>query len=109
MREIAPDHSGLIFAARTTLPHFSVSSAISLPKSAGRAWERSPAKLRETCLQLRVGKSRIDLQVELVDDLDRRAARGADAVPSAGLVAWHKVTHRREIRQSLRAHAGGHC
>src|SRR5262249_28336557 len=29
------DHSALILAARITLPHFSVSSAISLPKSAG--------------------------------------------------------------------------
>src|SRR4051794_23766005 len=29
-------HSGLIFAARTTLPHFSVSSAMTLPKSAGK-------------------------------------------------------------------------
>src|ERR1700733_7283487 len=29
------DHSGLILAARTTLPHFSVSPAISLPNSAG--------------------------------------------------------------------------
>src|SRR5262245_63594978 len=29
------DHSGLMFAARITLPHFCVSSAMSLPKSAG--------------------------------------------------------------------------
>src|SRR5262249_61706636 len=29
------DHSGLILAARITLPHFSVSSAMSLPNSAG--------------------------------------------------------------------------
>src|SRR5262249_26054960 len=29
------DHSALILAARTTFAHFSVSSAISLPKSAG--------------------------------------------------------------------------
>src|SRR5262249_58285514 len=28
-------HSGLMLAARITLPHFSVSSAMSLPKSAG--------------------------------------------------------------------------
>ena len=30
-----PDHSALMLAARITLPHFSVSSASSLPKSAG--------------------------------------------------------------------------
>ena len=29
------DHSALMLAARMTLPHFSVSSAMSLPKSAG--------------------------------------------------------------------------
>src|SRR5262245_8553944 len=29
------DHSALMLAARITLPHFSVSSAMSLPKSAG--------------------------------------------------------------------------
>src|SRR5713101_1318290 len=29
-----PDHPGLMLAARITLPHFSVSSAMSLPKSA---------------------------------------------------------------------------
>jgi len=31
----SPDHSGLTLAARITLPHFSVSSAMSLAKSAG--------------------------------------------------------------------------
>src|SRR5262249_2902362 len=31
------DHSGLMLAARITLPHFSVSSAMSLPKSAGES------------------------------------------------------------------------
>src|SRR5712692_8712057 len=30
-----PDHTGLTLAARITLPHFSVSSAMSLPKWAG--------------------------------------------------------------------------
>src|SRR6516162_1055713 len=30
-----PDHSALMLAARITLAHFSVSSAMSLPKSAG--------------------------------------------------------------------------
>ena len=32
---LAPDHSALMLAARITLPHFSVSSAISFPKSPG--------------------------------------------------------------------------
>src|SRR5947209_271597 len=33
LRNIATVHSGLMLAARITLPHFSVSSAMSLPKS----------------------------------------------------------------------------
>jgi hypothetical protein len=36
MRVVA-GHSGLMFAARITLAHFSVSLAMSLPKSAGEA------------------------------------------------------------------------
>ena len=35
-------HSGLIFAARITLAHFSVSAAISLPKSAGEPTSTVP-------------------------------------------------------------------
>src|SRR5262245_27383298 len=56
------DHSGLILAARITLPHFMVSSAISLAKSAGepgstvaprlasRAWKLASARLALTCV-----------------------------------------------------------
>ena len=36
------DHSGLMLAARITLPHFSVSSAMSLPKSAGEPGSTVP-------------------------------------------------------------------
>src|SRR5262245_64689246 len=38
------DQSGLMFAARTTLPHFSVSSATSLPKSAGEPTSGVPPR-----------------------------------------------------------------
>ena len=37
-------HSGLMFAARITLRHFSVSSAINLPKSAGESASTSPPR-----------------------------------------------------------------
>src|SRR5262249_39749702 len=50
------DHSGFMLAARITLPHFSVSSAISLPKSAGApAWMRNP---RSSYLALISGRAR---------------------------------------------------
>src|SRR4051812_26080188 len=37
-------HPGLMLAARITLPHFSVSSAMSLPKSAGEPLSTVPPK-----------------------------------------------------------------
>src|SRR5215475_2485822 len=39
-----PDHSALMLVNFTTLPHFSVSSAISLPKSAGESASTSPPR-----------------------------------------------------------------
>src|SRR5215470_5324982 len=42
IRSLAQDHSGLMPANLTTLPHFSVSSAMSLPKSAGEPESGSP-------------------------------------------------------------------
>src|SRR5262249_33938806 len=51
-----PCQSALIPAARITLPHFSVSSAMSLPKSAGDpAWMRNP---RSSYLALISGRAR---------------------------------------------------
>src|SRR5262245_16653809 len=35
LRNISPDHSGLMLAARITLPHFAVSAARCFPKSDG--------------------------------------------------------------------------
>jgi hypothetical protein len=37
IESILPRHSALMLAARITLPHFSVLSAMSLPKSAGES------------------------------------------------------------------------
>ena len=46
------DHSGLMLAARITLPHFSVSSAMSLPKSAGEPASTVPPKSASRALIL---------------------------------------------------------
>src|SRR5271166_2449529 len=47
-----PDHSGLMLAARITLPHFSVSFAMSLPKSDGDPASGVPPKSRRRALIL---------------------------------------------------------
>src|SRR5262245_6460228 len=55
LRNIWPDragHSGLMFAARITLPHFSVSSAMSLAKSAGESTSTSPPRSASRALIL---------------------------------------------------------
>jgi len=43
-RDDARPHSALMLAARITLPHFSVSSAMSFPKSAGEPASATPPK-----------------------------------------------------------------
>src|SRR5262249_49854467 len=45
-------HCGLMLAARKTLAHFSVSSAISLPKSAGESASTSPPRSASRALFL---------------------------------------------------------
>jgi hypothetical protein len=54
-----PRHSGLMLAARITLPHFSVSSAMSLPKSAGEPG--STVAPRSTSRALILGSARAAL------------------------------------------------
>src|SRR5215510_12133695 len=47
----AEAHSGLILAARITLPHFSVSSAINLPKSLGEPGSGVPPRAASRALK----------------------------------------------------------
>src|SRR5215831_12944177 len=55
-----------------------------------RSRQRLAAEVSETGLHLGVVESRVDLLVELVDDLGRRGPRCADAEPTARLVASDK-------------------
>src|SRR5712691_12883262 len=52
-----------------------------------RARDNLAAQVDEPGLDPRIGQARVDLVVEPVDDLGRRIARRADAVPGARLVA----------------------
>ena len=52
-----------------------------------RSWQQRAAEVSETGLHLGVVESRVDLLVELVDDLRRRGLRCTDAEPTARLVA----------------------
>ena len=73
----------------TTLPHFSVSSD-ELSEVGGRADKRRASKVGEPRLHLEIDEARVDLLVELVDDLRRRVLGYADAIPVARLIAGHE-------------------
>src|SRR5215472_2076572 len=60
-----------------------------------RSRQRRAAEVSETGLDLRVVESRVDLLIELVDDLSRRGLRYADAEPNTYLVARHELSHGR--------------
>ena len=74
-----------------------------------RSRQRRAAEVSKTGLHLRVVESRVDLLVELVDDLGRRGPRYAEAVPITHLVARQELTYRRDVRQRVRARRGGYC
>ena len=93
------DHSGLMPANLTTLPHFSVSSAMSLPKSAGEPGSTVPPRSASRALILGSARAGVDLLVELVDDLGGRVLGRADADSSARLVARHEFADGRDVRQ----------
>ena len=97
-----------MLAARITLAHFSVSSAMSLPNSAGVIGIGVAAQIGKPRLHLGIGEGRVDLLVEPVDDLRRRVLGRADAIPPARLVARHEFAHGRDVRQRLRARRGRH-
>src|SRR5262245_24092495 len=69
-----------------------------LAEVGGRTGKHRTATLSETPLWLEIGKDCIDLFVELVDDFDRRIPRCADTPEGACLIAWHEITHGRDVR-----------
>src|SRR5262245_16862477 len=78
-----------------------------LAEVAGRAWKYSATKVGKARLHPGVGKPCIDLAVNLLDDFGRRGLWCADALPIARFVAWHELSHGRDVRQRLRASGRG--
>src|SRR5215831_10196190 len=60
-------------------------------KVGGRARNHCTAQIGEPCLKLGIGEARVDLLVELVDDLGRRGLRCADAEPDGRLIPSHEI------------------
>src|SRR6266566_1639409 len=72
-----------------------------------RAGKRRAAEIGNPCLHPWLRECCVDLPVELVDDLNGRVLWDAHTVPRACLIAWHKFTHGRDVRQRLRTRRGG--
>src|ERR1035437_8966331 len=101
-------YSTLMLAPRITLPHFSVSSEMSLPKSADELTNTAPAKIGNPRLQRGIGKSRVDFLVELFDDLGGRALRRAHSLPLDRFVSWYGYRNGRGFRQSFQTRCSSH-
>src|SRR5436190_21311185 len=73
-----PRQSALMLAARITLPHFSVSSAMNLPKSAGEPANTAPPRSVRPFLMLGSPLARMQTQAVLLRQrLARTASRAA--------------------------------
>jgi len=86
------DQSALTPANFTTLPHFSVSSTISLPKSLGER-QRDVARVRQAAPSSWVSDACIDLLVGVVISTGVSLARPRQT--AACLVARHEFGHGR--------------
>src|SRR5260370_30915708 len=74
------------------MPHCSVSSGISFPKSVGESESAVAPRSVSRTLIFRIAKTRSDLLVELVDDLGRRIPRCAEAPVHSRRCVRRRVT-----------------
>jgi hypothetical protein len=73
-------HDSLLILYLITLPHFSVSSAISLPNSAGEPTSTVPPEVAKAALSSWVRRRRVDLLGQFVGDFSGRVLGRAYAV-----------------------------
>src|SRR5262245_33765518 len=69
----------------------------------GRARKHSATKIGKPRLHFGVGEGRIDLLIELLDDLSRRILGRTKARPRASFVAWYKIVYGGDIGELLAA------
>src|SRR6516225_6248091 len=98
-----------MLAARMTLPHFSVSSAMSLPKSGGDSASASPPRSASRVLSLGSARPAL-ISLLSFSTISAGVAFGAPRpyqIPP--LVARQELTHGRDVRQRFRARRCGYC
>src|SRR5262249_12381573 len=72
-----------------------------LTEVGGRRGERSGPQVGQARLDVGMRKTRIDISVQLVEDLGGCVSASGSAVPSARLLAKRKFVDRWEVRQCL--------
>src|SRR5262245_51437867 len=97
-----------MLAARITLPHFSVSPAISLPKSAGEPGSTVPPMSAKPRFHPGINETRVNFLVEFIDDLGGSVPGRTDAIPLARFVSRQKIPHSGKLRKHLHPRRGGH-
>src|SRR5215475_5177501 len=65
------------------------------------------AQLRKSRFQLCVREARIDLFVQLIDNLGARVSWSANTIPGARLIARQEIAHNGDVRQRPRASRPG--
>src|SRR5262249_61356539 len=70
----------------------------------GRVCKHRVAEVSDTRFHPGIGEARIDLRVELADDLGGGIPGRADPLPAWSLVARNKGAYRRALRARPRAH-----
>src|ERR1051325_1615095 len=64
----------------------------------GRVRKCSAAQVGKPRFHVGIGEARVDVLVELIDDLGRRVPRHPNAIHHARLVTRHKLTYGRKVR-----------
>ena len=104
----AQHHSTLILAARITFAHFSVSSRMSLPKSAGEPGSTVPPRSANRALTLGSASA------ALISALSFSMIAGGVSLGATSPTHWlasksgNELGERRNVRQRLGARRGGH-
>src|SRR5262245_50295460 len=69
-----------------------------LPEAGGHHRHRHTTQIGEPHFQRRIGEARVDLLVQLGDDLYGRILGHTNAMPRTRLVARHELAHGRDVR-----------
>src|SRR5579871_3204988 len=97
-----------MLAARITLPHFSVSSATSLPKSAGKPGSVMPPASASRAFKLGSARAALMFAFNRLM-ISSGVLLGAHAIPRACLTARDELAHCRHLQQFVQTYGRSYC